>query len=130
MKSRSKTAKTVVRREKIRLRLRKKIKGTASKPRLSVFRSNQHIYAQLIDDVAGVTLATASSKDQDIAGKEGTKQEIAFMVGEAIGQRATEKGIKDVIFDRGGYLYHGRVKQLAEGARKRDEEGNCTLLQF
>lgn len=130
MKSRSKTAKKVVRREKIRLRLRKKIKGTASKPRLSVFRSNLHIYAQLIDDVAGVTLATASSKDQDIAGKEGTKQEIAFMVGEALGQRASEKGIKDVIFDRGGYLYHGRVKQLAEGARKRDEEGNCTLLQF
>ena len=130
MKSRSKTAKKVVRREKIHLRIRKHMKGTASKPRLSVFRSNLHIYAQLIDDVAGVTLASASSREVDFAGKEATKQEIAFMVGESLGRKAVEKGFQKVVFDRSGYLYHGRVRQLAEGARKRGEDGNCTLLHF
>ena len=99
------------------VRVRGKISGTAERPRLSVYRSNCHIYAQLIDDVQGVTLATASSveKDFDLSGgnKEGAKK-----VGQLIAQRAADKGITEVVFDRGGYVYHGRVKELAEGARE------------
>ena len=104
-------------RAKRQRRVRYKISGTASCPRLNVFRSAKHIYAQLIDDVAGVTLASASSLDKDFTGNGGNK-EGAFKVGEMIAARAKEKGIVDVVFDRAGYLYHGRVAQLADGARQ------------
>ncbi|CAM3232047.1 50S ribosomal protein L18 [Vagococcus sp. PNs007] len=97
-------------------RVRAKISGTAECPRLNVFRSNKNIYAQLIDDVAGVTLASASTLDKDISG--GNKTELASAVGGSIAKKATEKGIKEVVFDRGGYLYHGRVAALAEAARE------------
>lgn len=96
-------------------RVRSKISGTAECPRLNVFRSNTNIYAQIIDDVNGVTLVTASSLE--IEGNGGNK-EAAFKVGEAIAKKAADKGITEVIFDRGGYIYHGRVKELAEGARQ------------
>lgn len=98
-------------------RVRKKISGTAARPRLNVFRSAKHIYAQLIDDVAGVTLASASSLDKGFEGFGGNK-EAAKKVGMAIAQKAQEKNICEVVFDRGGYLYHGRVKEVAEGARE------------
>lgn len=97
-------------------RVRRKISGTAERPRLNVFRSNKHIYAQLIDDVAGVTLASASDHDEAI--EKGTKTEMATSVGKLIAERAQEKGVKNVVFDRGGYLYHGRVQALAEAARE------------
>ena len=108
----------LVRRQKIRYRIRHKVAGTAQKPRLAVFRSNTDIYAQLIDDVAGVTLASASSKDKDIAAQKGTKSEKSKLVGQAIGRKAKDLGLGKVVFDRGGNLYHGRVKNLAEGARE------------
>lgn len=98
-------------------RVRAKISGTPECPRLDVFRSARHIYAQIIDDVNGVTLAAASSMDKDFEGN-GSNKEGARKVGEAIAKRAAEKGITDVVFDRGGYIYHGRVKELAEGARE------------
>ena len=98
-------------------RVRSKISGTAERPRLNVFRSNTNIYAQLIDDVKGVTLAAASSLDKEITGNGGNK-EAAKEVGKLVAQRAADKGITDVVFDRGGYVYHGRVKELAEGARE------------
>ena len=97
-------------------RVRAKISGTAQRPRLSVYRSTKHIYAQLIDDVAGVTLAAASSQDKGFAGNGGNKDG-ARMVGEAIAKKAADKGITEVVFDRGGYLYHGRISELADGAR-------------
>ncbi|MCQ9209602.1 50S ribosomal protein L18 [Granulicatella seriolae] len=97
-------------------RVRRKISGTAECPRLNVFRSNKNIYAQLIDDVAGVTLASASTVDTKVA--EGTKTSDASAVGKLIAERGLEKNIKKVVFDRGGYLYHGRVKALAEAARE------------
>ncbi len=103
---------------RIRRRIRKKIHGTAVRPRMSVFRSNKDIYVQLIDDDKGVTLAAASSRDKDIASQKGTKTEKAAMVGEKIGKIALEKGIETIIFDRGTHIYHGRIKALAEGARK------------
>lgn len=99
------------------LRVRKKISGTSSRPRLNVFRSSKHIYAQIIDDVAGVTLVSASSMEKDFNGYGGNK-EAAKKVGQLIGKRAMEKGISEVVFDRGGYLYHGRVAELADGARE------------
>ncbi len=102
------------RRNKIKTRIRGKVSGTAQRPRMSVFRSNKGIYVQLIDDLAGRTLAAASSKG--IA--EGTKTEIAGKVGEQIAKKAIEIGITEVVFDRNGYLFHGRVKSLAEAARK------------
>lgn len=105
-------------RQNKRYRIRKKISGTAANPRLSVFRSNAEIYAQLIDDNNGVTLVSASSKDKDIAAQKGTKSEISKLVGAAVARKAGELGIKEVTFDRGGFLYHGRVKALAEGARE------------
>ncbi|HMT73455.1 MAG TPA: 50S ribosomal protein L18 [Chitinophagaceae bacterium] len=105
-------------RQNKRYRIRKKISGTAANPRLSVFRSNAEIYAQLIDDNNGVTLVSASSKDKDIATQKGTKSEISKLVGAAVARKAGELGIKEVTFDRGGFLYHGRVKALAEGARE------------
>ncbi len=103
------------RRQRIRFRIRKTISGTAVKPRLSVFRSNKEIYAQLIDDVNGATLASASSREEGVS--RGTNVEIASAVGKLIGEKAVKAGIENVTFDRGGYLYHGRIKSLAEGAR-------------
>lgn len=108
-----------LRRKNIRHRIRRKIgEGTAQKPRLSVFRSNKEIYVQLIDDLKGQTLASVSSKDKDITAQKGTKIEKSKLVGTAIAKKATELGLKDVTFDRGGYLYHGRVKAVADGARE------------
>ena len=97
-------------------RVRGKISGTAARPRLNVFRSNKNIYAQIIDDVAGVTLA-ASTLDAEFEGNGGNK-EAAHKVGELLAKRAADKGISEVVFDRGGYIFHGRVKELAEGARE------------
>ncbi|MEL6304683.1 MAG: 50S ribosomal protein L18 [Bacteroidota bacterium] len=102
---------------RIRRRIRKISFGTEAKPRLSVFRSNKEIYVQLIDDNKGVTLAAASSRDKDIDAK-GTKSEIAAAVGKSIAEKAKKIGVETVAFDRGGNLYHGRVKSLAEGARE------------
>ncbi len=104
-------------RAKRHARVRAKISGTPECPRLNVFRSAKHIYAQLIDDVNGVTLASASSMDKEFEGVGGNT-EAARKVGQMIAKRALDKEIKDVVFDRGGYLYHGRVKELAEGARE------------
>ncbi len=98
-------------------RVRGKISGTAQCPRLDVFRSNSNIYAQLIDDVKGVTLAAASSTEKEFGTAKGNKEE-ARKVGQLIAKRAADKGITEVVFDRGGYVYHGRVKELAEGARE------------
>jgi large subunit ribosomal protein L18 len=106
------------RRERIKKRIRKVVKGNETMPRLSVFRSNKQIYAQLIDDSTGTTLAFASSQEKDKKGKSVPKIEQAKLVGKAIAESAKEKGITTVAFDRGGYLYHGRVKSLAEGARE------------
>ena len=108
----------VVRRQKIRFGIRKKIVGTAKKPRLSVFRSNAEIYVQLIDDANGTTLASASSRDKDIAAQKVAKSEKSKLVGAAIARKAIDLGLNDVIFDRGGNLYHGRVKAVAEAARE------------
>lgn len=105
-------------RQKIRYRIRKRISGTPSVPRLSVFRSNTDIYAQLIDDNSGTTIAAASSKQKDITAQKAPKIAKSKMVGEAIAKKATELGVKKVVFDRGGYIYHGRVKAVAEGARE------------
>jgi len=104
-------------RQKIQHRIRKHLKGTTSRPRLNVFRSNKEIYAQVIDDLNGHTLAAASSREDGI-GSEGTKREQAKKVGKLIGDRAKSLNIESVVFDRAGYLYHGRVKSLAEGARE------------
>jgi len=98
-------------------RVRGKISGTAECPRLNVFRSTKHIYAQLIDDVNGVTLVSASSMEKDFDAN-GTNKDGARKVGQLIAKNALEKGIAEVVFDRGGYLYHGRVQELAEGARE------------
>lgn len=107
-----------LRREKIRFRVRRKISGTTGRPRLSVFRSNTDIYVQLIDDTTGKTLASASSREKDIAAQKGTKVEKGKLVGAAIARKAIELGLHDVTFDRSGYLYHGRVKAVADGARE------------
>jgi len=98
-------------------RVRNKISGTAERPRLCVFRSENHIYAQIIDDVAGNTLVSASTVEKAFEGK-GSNCEAAKKVGETLAERAVQKGIEEVVFDRGGYIYHGRVKALAEGARE------------
>jgi large subunit ribosomal protein L18 len=109
---------------KVRLRkhtrVRKKISGTSERPRLSVFRSARHIYAQVIDDVSGTTLVAASTLDEAIKGKleNSGNRGAAREVGKLVGAKAVEKGIKQVVFDRGGYLYHGRVQELADGARE------------
>ena len=103
------------RRQRIRFRIRKTISGTATNPRLSVFRSNKEIYAQLIDDVNGVTLLAASSREKEIG--KGTNVEVATAVGKLVAEKALKAGFDVVTFDRGGYLYHGRIKSLAEGAR-------------
>jgi large subunit ribosomal protein L18 len=105
-------------RQKIKYRIRKRVSGVSAKPRLSVFRSNSDIYAQLINDETGTTLVSASSRDKDIKAQKGTKSEISKLVGGAIARKATELGVTAVVFDRGGYIYHGRVKSLADGARE------------
>lgn len=108
----------VFKRKKIKARVRGKVSGTATCPRLSVFRSNKQIYAQLIDDTNGRTLFAASSRIDAIEKGEGTKVDKSFKVGQELAAKATAAGITTVVFDRNGYLYHGRVKQLAEGARE------------
>jgi large subunit ribosomal protein L18 len=102
------------------LRVRKKIEGTTERPRLNIFRSSKHIYAQIIDDVKGVTLASASTVEKELEGQvsNGGNVEAARKVGELIAKRAKENGINQVVFDRGGYLYHGRVQALADAARE------------
>ncbi|AVI50063.1 50S ribosomal protein L18 [Pukyongia salina] len=106
------------RRDRIRFRIRKTVSGTAQRPRLAVFRSNKEIYAQLIDDVSGTTITAASSRDKDINASKVNKTEVAKLVGKALAEKAQKAGVEAVSFDRGGYLYHGRVKSLAEGARE------------
>ncbi|MCG7410619.1 50S ribosomal protein L18 [Paenibacillus sp. ACRRX] len=102
------------------LRVRKKIEGTTARPRLNVFRSSKHIYAQLIDDVKGVTIAAASTMDKEVAEgiSNGGNVESARKVGELVAKRAKDAGVTEVVFDRGGYLYHGRVQALADAARE------------
>ena len=107
-----------VARQKIKFRIRKKISGTTAKPRLTVFRSNSDIYAQLIDDQTGTTVAAASSRQKDIAAQKAPKLDKSKMVGEAIARKAVELGLKAVTFDRNGYIYHGRIKAVADGARE------------
>lgn len=107
-----------VKRLKRHLRIRKNVAGTADKPRLNVFRSNKQIYVQIIDDVKGVTLCSASSLDKELGLKNGATVEAAAKVGALIAKRALEAKIKNVVFDRGGYLYHGRVQALADAARE------------
>lgn len=106
------------RRQKIRYRIRKRVFGTAERPRMSVYKSNAEIYVQLIDDVNGNTIASASSVSKEVKGMTGTKVDKASAVGKIIAEKASEKSISTVVFDRGGFLYHGRVKALAEGARQ------------
>ena len=108
----------IQRKYRIRKRIRKVSSGTAERPRLSIFRSNSEIYAQIINDREGTTLLAASSRDKDLAKSKGTKTEIAALVGKTIAEKAKKAGIDKVAFDRGGNLYHGRVKSLAEGARE------------
>ncbi|PNQ75396.1 50S ribosomal protein L18 [Hanstruepera neustonica] len=106
------------RRLRIKNRVRKIVSGTEARPRLSVFRSNKEIYAQIVDDVTGKTISAASSRDKDISSAKGTKMEIAALVGKSVAEKALKAGVEKISFDRGGYLYHGRVKSLAEGARE------------
>ncbi|MBT8263195.1 MAG: 50S ribosomal protein L18 [Bacteroidia bacterium] len=106
------------RRDRIRFRIRKTVSGTAQRPRLAIFRSNKEIYAQLIDDVTGTTITAASSRDKDLKASKVNKTDAAKLVGKAIAEKAQKAGVETVSFDRGGYLYHGRVKSLAEGARE------------
>jgi len=108
----------LLQRQKIRYRIRKKVAGTSVKPRLAVYRSNAEIYAQLIDDENGVTLTAASSRDKDIAAQKVTKIEKSKLVGNSIATKAKSLGIETCVFDRGGNLYHGRVKSVADGARE------------
>ena len=110
----------IERRARIKMRIRKIVNGTPSQPRMTVFRSNKQIYVQFIDDLAGVTLATASSLDKEVAAEAAgkNKSEVAALVGKLAAARAIEKGISAVSFDRNGYLYHGRVKMLADAARE------------
>ena len=106
------------RRQRIKYRIRKRMTGTSESPRMSVHRSNKEIYVQIVNDEDGKTILSASSRDKGIAGKKGTKIEIAQLVGKAIAEKAQKEGISEVIFDRNGYLYHGRVKSLADAARE------------
>jgi large subunit ribosomal protein L18 len=107
------------RRTRIKLRIRKKVSGTSDIPRVSVFRSNKEIYAQVIDDLNGVTILSASSKEKEVASKTKIKKlEQASLVGKLLAAKCKEKGISSVVFDRGGYKYHGRVKSLADAARE------------
>ena len=106
------------RRIRIKSRIRKVVSGTETRPRLAVFSSNKEIYAQIVDDVTGKTIAAASSRDKDIVKSKGNKTELAALVGKSVGDKAKKAGVETISFDRGGYLYHGRVKSLAEGARE------------
>jgi len=106
------------RRLKIRRRIRRTISGSAARPRMNVFRSNKQIYVQLVDDLKGHTIVSASSQDESIASQKLVKTEQAALVGKLIAEKAKEAGITEVVFDRNGYLYHGRVKSLADAARK------------
>lgn len=106
------------RRQRIKNRIRKIVSGTETQPRLSVFRSNKEIYAQIVDDVTGKTISAASSRDKDISSIKGTKVDIAALVGKSIGEKSVKAGVEKIAFDRGGYLYHGRVKSLADAARE------------
>jgi large subunit ribosomal protein L18 len=124
-------SKKMTRREKIQRRIRKKISGTSIRPRMSVYRSNSQIYVQLIDDLSRTTIMSASSREVVIAEKKITKSQKAALVGELIAKKALDAGIKTVSFDRSGYLYHGRIKALADGARGiKLEDGTNQLLQF
>ncbi|WP_078415012.1 50S ribosomal protein L18 [Priestia abyssalis] len=107
-----------VTRKKRHARVRAKLSGTTVRPRLNVYRSNQHIYAQIIDDVNSVTIASASTMDKELSLEGTSNVDAAQKVGELVAKRAVEKGVKEVVFDRGGYLYHGRVKALADAARE------------
>lgn len=107
----------VIKKQKIKWRIRRKISGTSARPRLAIFRSNKDIYAQLIDDSNGITIASANSRNKDLA-NEGNKTEKAKAIGIAIAEAAKAKGIETCVFDRGGNLYHGRIKALADGARE------------
>ena len=107
-----------LRRQKLRWRIRTTVSGAAAKPRLSVFRSNKFIYAQLVDDAEGHTIAAASSKEKEIDSAGGNKVEESAKVGKLLAERAKAAGVETCVFDRGGYLYHGRVKSLADGARE------------
>ncbi|PTN10186.1 50S ribosomal protein L18 [Mangrovibacterium marinum] len=106
------------RRFRIKKRIRKIVSGTAERPRLSVFRSNKQIYAQLVNDLSGATLLSVSSLDKEIVAVAGNKSEKAALVGKALAEKALAAGVAEVVFDRNGYLYHGRVKQLADAARE------------
>lgn len=105
-------------RQGVHSRIRKKVRGSSDRPRLAVFRSLNHIYAQVIDDESGKTIATASTTEKDLAGKSGGNVEAAKQVGKAIAERAQKAGVSSVVFDRGGYLYHGRVKALLDATRE------------
>ncbi len=118
LKTAKKSNTRVYRRLRIKLRIRKEVSGTSDKPRLAVFRSNKEIYTQLIDDLTGTTMAAASSREKGISEKKANKTEKAKLVGKLIAERAKEAGIDTAVFDRSGYLYHGRVKALAEAARE------------
>ena len=106
------------RRARIHNRIRKIVSGTSERPRLAVFKSNKEIYAQVIDDVSGKTLVSASSRDKDLKSESGSKSDVAALVGKAVAEKAVKAGVNTISFDRGGNLYHGRVKSLAEGARE------------
>jgi len=106
------------RRQRIKYRIRKRLSGTGDRPRMTVYRSNKQIYVQLVDDLTGTTLGAASSKEKEIASQKVNKTEQAKLVGKRIAEVAKEKGIDKVVFDRNGYLYHGRVKNLADAARE------------
>ncbi len=106
------------RRQRIKYRIRKRLSGSGDRPRMTVFRSNKQIYVQLVDDLTGKTLGAASSKEKEIASQKVNKIDQSKLVGKRIAEVAKEKGIENVVFDRNGYLYHGRVKNLAEAARK------------
>lgn len=106
------------RRQRIKYRIRKRLSGSGERPRMTVYRSNKQIYVQLVDDLAGATLVAASSKEKEIASQKVNKIEQAKLVGKRLAEKAKDKGIDHVVFDRNGYLYHGRVKNLADAARK------------
>ena len=112
------TSTKITRRRNIRYRIRRKIEGSAESPRLAVYRSNSEIYAQVIDDISGKTVAAASSLEKEVAKGKASKTDKAKKIGQLIAERTSKKGVSKVVFDRGGYLYHGRVKALAEAARE------------
>jgi large subunit ribosomal protein L18 len=105
-------------RERIHNRVRKIVSGTSDRPRLAVYRSNKEIYAQVIDDVTGKTIAAASSRDKEISAEKGSKSDISTLVGKSVAEKAIKAGVNTISFDRGGFLYHGRIKSLAVGSRE------------